>query len=248
MKDTVLFLMISALVAFAGCSNTDSVSPAESASQQQEIARPPQAEGQLRGEVLETMDSGGYTYVRINNGSEDLWAAGPETEVKVGDSVQLVGGMLMTDFHSKTLNRTFDRLFFVSAIQSGSASSQTSQVAAAHSGMESSAPASDLSFEGIEKAGHTVAELYQSRDELAGKEVSVRGRVVKFNPSILKRNWIHIQDGTGTGESSDITVTTQEEAEVGSLVTVTGTLVENQDFGFGYEYDLLIEGASVTNE
>ena len=46
------------------------------------------------GTVLEVMDSGGYTYVRIQTKEAAVWAAGPQTAVKVGQSVQLAGEIL----------------------------------------------------------------------------------------------------------------------------------------------------------
>lgn len=105
-------------------------------------------------------------------------------------------------------------------------------------------------LEGIEKAegGLTIAEVYANRQDLASKEVLIRGRVVKFNPEIMDRNWLHIQDGSGEAGTNDITVTTADQAEVGSVVTIRGTLTLDKDFGFGYAYDVLIEEATVTAE
>ncbi|MFT5433403.1 MAG: hypothetical protein ACI9OJ_004109, partial [Myxococcota bacterium] len=96
----------------------------------------------------------------------------------------------------------------------------------------------------------TVAELFAQRDELKGKTVTVRGKVTKFNSSIMDRNWVHIQDGSGSAESkdNDLTVTTDGSAIVGKIVVVTGTLVTDQDFGSGYTYPLLVEKAKIAAE
>ena len=69
-----------------------------------------------QGTVLETMNSGGYTYVQIQEGDKTLWAAGPQVSLKKGDSVSVTSAGWMKDFHSKTLNRTFADLLFVSKI------------------------------------------------------------------------------------------------------------------------------------
>ena len=93
----------------------------------------------------------------------------------------------------------------------------------------------------------TVAAVWKARMALAGKKVTVRGKVMKFNGGILGVNWIHIQDGTGTAAdgSNDITVTSEAGAKVGDEITVTGTVAVNKDLGSGYKYDVLIEHASI---
>ncbi len=88
------------------------------------------------------------------------------------------------------------------------------------------------------------------KPKLTGSTVTVRGRVVKFNGGILGRNWIHLQDGTGdaTQGTHDLTVTTDAKAAVGDVVTITGMLVVDQDFGAGYAYAVLLESASVESQ
>lgn len=68
---------------------------------------------EFQGEVQETMNSGGYTYVQVTAGDQTLWLAGPETELAVGATVTWNGGMRMVNFGSRTLNRTFDEIYFV---------------------------------------------------------------------------------------------------------------------------------------
>jgi hypothetical protein len=94
----------------------------------------------------------------------------------------------------------------------------------------------------------SVADLYKGKDALNGQQVTLSGKVVKVNNRIMGRNFLHLQDGTGSAEdgSNDITVTSQDTANVGDQVTITGTLVLDHDFGGGYSYPLLIEKASVT--
>lgn len=75
------------------------------------------AHGVQTGVVAETMNAGGYTYVRTKVGDTDVWLAGPETTLKVGDSVMWSGSMVMRGFTSNTLNRTFDEILFVSKLE-----------------------------------------------------------------------------------------------------------------------------------
>ncbi|QFU23566.1 NrfJ [Shewanella eurypsychrophilus] len=68
------------------------------------------------GEVLDTMNGGGYTYVQIKESDKTFWVAGPQVEIKKGDKVVVQEQMWMNDFTSKTLDRTFDELLFVGRI------------------------------------------------------------------------------------------------------------------------------------
>jgi hypothetical protein len=71
--------------------------------------------GAISGTVTETMDSGRYTYVEVDTGSERIWAAGPTTELGVGDRVSLSGASATANFFSRSLGRKFDLLYLVGA-------------------------------------------------------------------------------------------------------------------------------------
>jgi hypothetical protein len=107
-----------------------------------------------------------------------------------------------------------------------------------------------VKIEGIEKVagGKTVAEIFSGKADLSGKEVAVRGQVVKFSAEIMGKNWIHLQDGTGAEGTNDLTVTTTAMVKVGDTVVVTGPVVTGKDFGYGYKYDVIIEDAKVVVE
>lgn len=206
------------------------------------------------GNVAETINTGGYTYVQVDTGSEKIWAAAPEFEVNVGDEVSVPKGMPMKDYYSKTLDRTFDVVYFVANISIAGAGQATAQLPEGHPGStHKNIPVSaskNIDFSGIKKpgGGKTIAEIYDEKDKLAGKEVTLRARVVKYNPNIMGKNWIHLQDGTGTEDTHDLTVNTATNVEVGDTVLVSGVLVIDRDFGYGYQYDVIIEDARVTIE
>jgi len=127
----------------------------------------------------------------------------------------------------------------------GAALDMAAQHAMAASGPAENAPIRVKKAEGTD--GHTVAELYVQRQALNDKVIAVRGQVVKYTPGILKRNWIHLRDGTGnvTDRSHDLTVTTQAEAAVGDVVLVHGTVHLNRDIGAGYNYPVIVEDATL---
>lgn len=73
------------------------------------------AEAQIGITVIETMDAGGYTYVKLNSKEGGAWYAVPECQVAVGDRVEKIdrsGSIEMRDFESKTLQRTFPKIIF----------------------------------------------------------------------------------------------------------------------------------------
>lgn len=70
------------------------------------------AEGPLKGKVIETMDSGGYTYAQIEDKGKKTWVAVPQAKIKKGTVVTFEPGMPMQNFKSKSLNRTFDVIIF----------------------------------------------------------------------------------------------------------------------------------------
>lgn len=75
-------------------------------------AAPSKAAGHT-GKVLETMNSAGYTYIRFQQADGmEKWAAVTEAKVAVGDTISVSESMVMTDFTSKTLKRTFPKIIF----------------------------------------------------------------------------------------------------------------------------------------
>ena len=71
------------------------------------------------GQVLSVIPVQGYTYIEVRNNERDLWLAGSTIEVSEGDVISWSGAMTMRDFYSKALDRTFDEILFVSAIDAG---------------------------------------------------------------------------------------------------------------------------------
>ena len=233
----------------AGCSKNDQ----EKAATNPALAAPVPA-GMVRGKVLETMEAGSYTYVQIDMGTEQRWLASPHTAVKVGDTVQAAEGMVMPDFESKSLNRKFDVVYFVGGLDnlSNPAPIAPAPVAAEdHPQVKAEAePAvEDVTVSPVEE-GKNIAELWANKDSRVGEEVTLRGKVVKYNANIMGMNFLHIRDGSGqaTAYNNDLTVTTTDQAKLGDTVVVTGKVALDRDLGAGYAYPLLIEDAKLTVE
>ncbi len=207
------------------------------------------------GTVVETMNASGYTYIQVDAGGESFWAAAPEFAVEVGDAVVVPEGMPMTNFRSDALDRSFDVIHFVEGVSvngSGPAGNGMPMMPPGHPNVraQADAGAENMSFEGIDKpqGGFRIGELYAQKDQLAGKSVAVRGKVVKFSAQIMGTNWIHLQDGTGGAGQNDLTVTSNSVVQVGDVVLVKGTLSADRDFGSGYLYEVIVEGGEVVVE
>ncbi len=192
--------------------------------------------------VDEYISGGTYAYLRVTENSESYWMAIPNMDVKQGSTYYYNGGMVMKDFNSEQLNKVFDEIIFVEGIRTSEelmAKPQNDVHNHAHTTSEDTTK----EIEKIEKAtnGISISELLSDRKKFVGKEVILRGKVVKVNNGIMDKNWVHIADGTQFADKKSITITTQELAKVGDVVTFKGKVTLEKDFGYGYVYDILLE-------
>jgi hypothetical protein len=151
--------------------------------------------------------------------------------------------MMMENFESKTLKKTFDKIAF------GTLDGPAAAGAAPQGGAAAEAsPAKPIK---VAKASgpeaRTVAEVVAGKTALKDKTVLVHGQVVKFNPGIMGKNWVHLRDGSGSAAdgSHDILVTTQDNTAIGEVVNARGTVRTEVDLGSGYRYAVIIEGAAL---
>jgi hypothetical protein len=218
-------------------------------------AAPPSGSA-VTGTILETMDSGGYTYMKLKTAGGEVWAAVNQAKVKKGSTATVVNPVEMRNFESKTLQRKFDSILFGALAETPSkgaaAGPSQEEMRAAMVAQHSSAATGpqDVGVIKVTKAdgGKTVAEIFAEKGALKEKEVAVRGKVVKFTPEVMGKNWIHLRDGSGSRDkkNDDITVTTKGTATVGDVVLVRGVVKLDKDFGAGYTYPVIIEDAKIS--
>ena len=194
----------------------------------------------LLGEVLEVLSVPTYTYMRLKTRDGEVWAAVSAAPVNKGEQVTLVNAQPMERFESKTLKRTFDRILFATLAPDG-------RQPAGHG----TAPAAGKPLAKVERAraadARTVAEVVAGPAALKGKTVTIRGQVVKMSSGILGKNWIHLQDGTGSAAKGthDIVVTTKDTTAVGDVINASGTVRTDVNLGSGYVYAVLVEDARI---
>ena len=218
-----------------------------------EEATPDPTENAFVGVVIETMDAGGYTYVMVDTGEGLIWAAGPQQPMEIDDIVVIGKSMAMPNFHSESLDRDFEMIYFVThfgdenvrAHGTAMAKGLTADPHAGVPGVGMVAESEPVDLGDLELVDRTVAEIYANRAELDGTGVRVRGEIVKALSGIMGKNWLHIQDGTGEPGSNDLTVTTGAMGPIGTKVVVEGRLGVDRDFGSGYNYEVIIEDARV---
>jgi len=161
--------------------------------------------------------------------------------------------MIMEQFRSVSLDRTFDEIWFVSGFGVAGDKAAANPHAGMMGAVDSEPPTDAVTdFSDLKPAagGLTVAQIFADRVDLAGQRVKVRGRVTKSLGGIMGRNWLHLQDGSGdvaTGDH-DLTVTSEQTAQTGDTVLIEGVLTVDKDFGSGYFYSVIVEEATVTVE
>lgn len=195
--------------------------------------------------VNDFIDAGTYVYLNVNEAGKEYWMAIPNTKIEKGATYYYSGGMEMKDFESKQLGKTFDFITFAEGISSSEVVAVKPKVekmdnSAGHVHNEAEA----IHIE-IPKNGISIANLYSKLASFKGKEIIVRGKVVKVNKNILGKNWIHIVDGTSFENNTDLTITTSQIAKLGDTVTFKATVVLDKDFGAGYVYNLLLENGEI---
>lgn len=107
------------LIALVGCLLLNSAN-VMALHHEEQNAQATAASGQLsnnEGKVVSVIDTTGYTYMELENGGNTFWIAAPTTKVSKGDHIRFVENMTMTNFTSKTLNRTFGTLIFVTSTE-----------------------------------------------------------------------------------------------------------------------------------
>ena len=240
-------MLLATAFLLVGCNRKEA--PVQAAAPAPQALPAPEQNANIQGKVLETIPAPPYTYLRIQTANGEVWAGVPSTDLAKGSQATVVNPIMMENFESRTLHRTFAQLYL--GTLAGAAPVSPMSFAPAGTTPQG-APAGGTSGpdEKITKASgsdaRSVAEIYAQKQNLQDKPVTVRGKVVKYNEGILGKTWIHLRDGSGQGSENDITVTTRDTAALGDVLTAKGTLRLNKDFGSGYAFAAIIEDAKLT--
>jgi hypothetical protein len=193
-------------------------------------------------EVADFIQTPNYTYIKASENGNEYWIAVTKMQPQKGETLYFSKSMEMKNFKSETLNRTFSSVLFVDDISRTLSKPNTPTHPQVYSQTKL-----DVHVEPL-KDGKTIAQIYNNKDKLQGQTVKVKGKVVKFNPNIMGRNWIHIQDGTGSNNNFDLMITSPDSVKTGDIIVIEGTVELNQNFGAGYSYPVMLSNGRIISE
>ena len=246
MKSIFYSALILVLIGWS-CKSQPKVIEPTSSSSAMEHTDPVGPASQVHEVVVEDfLHASRYTYLSVSENDEPFWIAVPYTEVEVGETYYYQGGVRMHNFHSEEHDRVFETLYLVGGVSKtpspGSFSGAQQQIDM-HGGKDAIIPGQIDPVEG----GVPLSNLFADKEAYRNKTILVKGQCVKMNRNIMGKNWIHLQDGTKNDQDKnfDLTITTQEEVQIGSIVIMEGIISLDKDFGSGYRYDIIMEEASL---
>ena len=212
------------------------------------------------GNVLEIKPAMGYKYLKIDENGKEIWVAIANAPVAVGDKIGYDKKTLMKNFRSKSLKQDFKEIYFasdvylpqkVTALKSMKDMLGLGMSTASHTGTgnglssktEEETPAKPF----VQKAFYTIEEIHMWRKELKDQTISVDATVFKVSHAIMKRDWVHLGDGSGNEKmlTDDLVFTAAHTTlKSGDKVIAKGKVVVDKDFGYGYFYKVIIENAT----
>ncbi len=240
------FIVLTSILFFAliSCNQNSSKNNTADEKLLQNVMRRLKGENVQAAIVTEFIDAGTYTYVKLNDKERTFWAAITARPVEIGKSYIYADANLILDFESKSLGRTFDSIYFIQHFAEATAAAIDHH---AHSHAHGNASNADVSVHKVNPidGGLAINEIYKGKKASNGDVVTVSGEVVKINKGIMNRQWIHIQDGSAQGEDGNLTITTPKNLDfgIGDVITFTGVVSYDKDFGAGYKYRAIVEDA-----
>lgn len=212
------------------------------------------------GKILEIKPAMGYKYLKIDENGSTIWVAIANAPVRVGEKIGYDKKTLMKNFKSKALGQNFEEIYFASDVylsQKVKAPKSMKEMFAMgtkkdpHAGMgrgmtgelEEEKPAKPF----VKKESYSIEEIHMWRKDLDKQTISIKGTVFKVSKNIMKRDWVHMGDGTGNEKelTDDLVFTAVNTTlKAGDKVLAQGKVTVDKDFGYGYFYPVIIENAS----
>ena len=199
--------------------------------------------------VLDILTTERYHYLEVREDKGDkYWLAIAKQPVEKGDVIVYGDALLKKDFESKEFGRTFDTIYLVSKFQrytldQNPSNPQEQMVLLQDTPRESSHPQEDPVHKGLAAGEKTsIQAIMKNPGNYANQPVTISGQVYKVNYNIMSRNWVHIRD-VNKPNGPELTITTTDKIMEGEMVTFTGVLRVDKDFGAGYRYDVILEDA-----
>ena len=239
MRLKIVLVSIIAVFMLVGCSKQ---AKEETADEVGKVEQNSMASTSHKAVVEEIAEAKSYTYLRVKEGDKDYWIAVTKRPMEKGETIYFDKALEMKNFKSSDLNKTFESVLFVQDISKQPTQNQPQMGSNSPKGNKPVIVKEDVKVDPA-NGGITIAKLFANKKSYQNKIVKIKGKVTKYNPGIMDKNWAHIQDGTSNGDNFDLTVTTKKDVKVGDVVTFEGKIALNKDFGYGYSYDVIMEDA-----
>jgi predicted heme/steroid binding protein len=213
------------------------------------------------GKVLEIKSAMGYKYLKIDEKGKEIWVAIANAPVSIGDKIGFDKKTMMKEFQSKSLGQKFDEIYFASNVYLPEKTTKPKSMKALlglnttkqdpHAGIGrglSPEPIEEIpSKPFVKKVSYSVEEIHMWRKNLKDQIITLEGTVFKVSHGIMKRDWVHIGDGSGNEKklTDDLVFTaTSTTIKSGDKVLAKGKVIVDKDFGYGYFYKVIIENAT----
>jgi hypothetical protein len=213
------------------------------------------------GKVLEIKPAMGYKYLKVQEQGGETWVAIANAPVKVGDKIGFDKKTMMKDFKSKSLGEAFKEIYFASDVylpqkatgpksmkdMLGLSTKKNDPHAGMGRGMSPEPEEAEEVKPFVHKDAYSIEEIHMWRKELKDKVITLNATVFKVSHGIMKRDWVHLGDGSGNEQklTDDLVFTaTHTTIKSGDKVVAKGKVTLDKDFGYGYFYKVIIEDAS----
>lgn len=255
MKNKSVFLFLGLMGLILACKPKPAIFEADTESVSQDMASVPASvptsspQDLHKVEVVDFQNLGKYTYLHVREGALSFCVAIPlNPDIKKGNTYYYRGGLIMANPEKLQFKEKFETVFIVAGISENPLTSNSNWTPGGSDDKTTAQnETGELKEVNIIPAAGVIklSELIQNSAKYEGKIIKVQGQCVKLNRMIMNKNWIHIQDNTvnSKGQKFDLTITTQEEVQLGDVVLFEGKIAINKDFGAGYKYDVILEEA-----
>ena len=203
------------------------------------------------GKILELQNAGIYVYIKLKKQNEEIWAAIPKTDLKVGDNVTLKEELWMKNFKSTALEKTFEKVLFAEIDGQKKAIHGVDNVHGIHGqaikkDMKQEKPNpkfDDITISKEKAITTTIEEIQKNPMNYKNKNVLVEGEVIQVSNKVMGNTWIKIQDKS---EAIIFRSTNEDEkVKIGDKIKVTGTINTDVDYGYGFKYKIIGVNAKV---
>ena len=188
--------------------------------------------------MLEVKDVDAYTYLRLKTKDGEIWAAVNKAPVAKGAAVTIENANVMTNFESKTLKKTFDRIVFGSlAGPDAAAASPAARVdmAQMHAGVSKPADpgnvATSFRRRRVRMRGPSPRSSRSGRRSRQPVLVARQGREVHGGRDGKELGPPARRTGSPTEYTDDVLVTTLDETKVGDVVVARSAVAPTVDLG-----------------